>query len=102
MGLTVASDQPRPVNRKDYRRILQTDIVYDLVVGTLQKGRIHRHNGISPPTARPAAKVTACSSAMPTSKNRSGKTFLNRFSPVPSGMAAVIATILLPRPKLFA
>ena len=45
-----------------------------------------------PPAANPAANVTACSSAIPTSKKRSGYIFRKRFSPVPSGMAAVMAT----------
>ena len=50
-----------------------------------QTGRI-------PCVARPAAKVTACPSAMPTSKNRSGYFSWNTPVPVPEGMAAVMAT----------
>ncbi|MNV72678.1 hypothetical protein D3C71_1657860 [compost metagenome] len=49
--------------------------------------------GFIPSAARPAAKVTACCSAMPTSKVRSGKACPNRSRPVPVGMAAVMATI---------
>ena len=45
--------------------------------------------------AKPAAKVTACCSAIPTSKVLSGKTLLNASIPVPDGIAAVIPTILL-------
>ena len=41
----------------------------------------------------PAAKVTACSSAMPTSKTRSGNFFLTSIRPVPSSIAADSATI---------
>ena len=48
--------------------------------------------GCMPPAASPAAKVTACCSAMPTSKNLPGKCFLNAVSPVPSGIAAQIVT----------
>ena len=40
----------------------------------------------------PAAPVTACCSAMPTSKKRSGKRVWNGISPVGPGIAAVIAT----------
>src|ERR1051325_6835967 len=47
-----------------------------------------------PCVARPAAKVVACASAIPTSKNRSGHLFWKTFVPVPDGMAAVIATRL--------
>jgi hypothetical protein len=43
--------------------------------------------------AMPAAAVTACCSAMPTSMNRSGKCCWNGSSPVGPGIAAVIATI---------
>ena len=42
--------------------------------------------------AMPAAAVTACCSAIPTSKQRSGNLSLNERRPVESGMAAVIAT----------
>ncbi len=51
-------------------------------------------NGLKPSQARPAAKVTACCSAMPTSKVRSGNSFWNRSTPVPDGIAAVIATMV--------
>ncbi len=43
--------------------------------------------------AIPAAAVTSCCSAMPTSKNRSGKRASKGKSPVGPGMAAVRATI---------
>ena len=49
--------------------------------------------GFMPFEAMPAAKVTACSSAIPTSKNLSGNLSAIRFSPVPDGIAADIATI---------
>ena len=41
----------------------------------------------------PAAAVTACCSAMPTSKQRSGKRSANGSRPVEPGMPAVRATI---------
>ena len=40
-----------------------------LIVGTLQEGGVHGEHR-SMPAARPPAKVTACSSEMPTSKKR--------------------------------
>ena len=43
--------------------------------------------------AMPAAAVTACCSAMPTSKQRSGNRSANGSSPVEPGMPAVRATI---------
>ena len=42
--------------------------------------------------AMPAAAVTACCSAMPTSKQRSGKWAWNGSRPVGPGIAAVMAT----------
>ncbi len=50
--------------------------------------------GFTPCVAIPAAKVTACPSAMPTSKNRDGCRDANSAVPVPLGIAAVIATSL--------
>ena len=43
--------------------------------------------------ASPAANVTACCSAIPTSKNLFSNFSLNLLRPVPDGMAAVIAVI---------
>ena len=45
--------------------------------------------GLSPALAIPAAKVVACSSAIPTSKNLFGYNLANSLRPVPSGIAAV-------------
>ena len=48
-----------------------------------------------PRVAKPAQKVTACCSAIPTSKVLFGKDCSNKSKPVPDGIAAVTATILL-------
>ena len=47
-------------------------------------------NGFNPSTTIPAAKVTACCSAIPTSNVRFGNLRPNLSMPVPPGMAAVI------------
>ena len=44
MGLSITSDKSRPVYRKGNRQILDTDIMQDLVIGSLQEGRINCHN----------------------------------------------------------
>ena len=49
--------------------------------------------GCRPPSARPAADVTACCSAIPTSNMRSGNRSREFESPVGPGIAAVIATM---------
>ena len=46
-----------------------------------------------PSVAMPAAKVTACCSAMPTSKQRFGNFLANMSRLVPDGIAALIATM---------
>ena len=51
-------------------------------------------NGLRPSVAKPAANVTACCSAIPTSKHRSGNLFWKKLRPVPPPIAAWIATIL--------
>ena len=48
-------------------------------------------NGRNPPAAKPAANVTPCCSAIPTSKQRLGYRCAKVASPVPSGIAAVTA-----------
>ena len=47
-----------------------------------------------PAAARPAENVVACCSAIPTSKYLSGNSSENAVRPTPSGIAAVIPTIL--------
>ncbi len=48
--------------------------------------------GCNPPRASPAAAVSACCSAMPTSRQRSGNAAANGARPVGPSIAAVIAT----------
>ena len=48
MGLPVASHKPCPVHRKEHRQVLDTDIVQDLVIGSLQEGGIDSHHGPEP------------------------------------------------------
>ena len=48
---------------------------------------------MNPSKASPVAKVTACCSHIPTSKNLSGYFSEKSFKPVPSLIAAVIAII---------
>ena len=79
MRLPIASDETCTVYRKDNREILNTDIVNDLIVRALQKRRIDRHNRLHPTRSKSRRK---CHRVF----------FRKRFSPVPSGIAAVIAT----------
>ena len=51
--------------------------------------------GLMPRAASPAAKIEACSSAIPPSKNCDGIAFFKWLSPVPALMAAVMPTTVL-------
>jgi hypothetical protein len=73
MGRAVGADIAGAVDREAHRQALDGDVVHDLVVGALQEGGVDGAEGLQPSAARPAAKVTACCSAMPTSKVRSGR-----------------------------
>ena len=52
-------------------------------------------NGIIPCVAKPAAKVTACCSAIPTSKDRDGIFSIIIFNDDPEGIAGVMPMIFL-------
>jgi hypothetical protein len=67
VGGAVGADQAGAVQREDHRQVLQRHVVDQLVVATLQEGAVDGHHRLEPSQARPAAKVTACCSAMPTS-----------------------------------
>ena len=71
----------RPTSRLAWSKARQKKVEYTATTGR------------SPAMAMPAADVTSCCSAMPTSKNRSGKRAWKESSPVGPGMAAVSATI---------
>ena len=58
----------------------------------LRKVAYSATTGCMPPIASPAAEVTACCSAMPTSKVRSGHLQEKACSPTGCSIAAVIAT----------
>ena len=51
--------------------------------------------GLYPSVANPAANVTACCSAIPTSNVLSGNFFSKIFNPVPEGIAPVIPIIFV-------
>ena len=68
MCLAVTSDKAGSVYCKDNRKILKPHIMIQLVISSLQKRRIYCKHRFNSPAANPAAKVTACSSAIPTSK----------------------------------
>ena len=91
---SVGADKAGAVHREAHRQPLDRDVVHHLVVGALQEGRIDGGERLQAFGREPAANVTPCCSAMPTSKVRLGNALPNRSMPVPDGIAAVMATIL--------
>ena len=64
----VLSDESAPIDTEGHRQVLRRHIMHDLVIRPLQKKVEYRATtGFMPCAAIPAAKVTACCSAMPTS-----------------------------------
>ena len=100
MRRAVGADQPGAVDREADRQVLDRDVVHDLVVGALQEGRVDgaerlaclRSRGRprrSPRAARRCRRRT-CARERPCRI---------RSTPVPCGMAAVIADDLLVAPR---
>ena len=95
MRRAVGADQAGAVDGEAHRQALDRDVVHDLVVGALQEGRVDRGERLEA-FGREAggeghrvllgdADIEACAS---------GNASANRSSPVPDGIAAVMATIL--------
>ena len=95
MGRAVGADQPGAVDREAHRQVLDRDVVHDLVVGALQEGRIDRAERLVA-LGRQARRRRSPRAARRCRRRRCGRGMpcANRSSPVPDGIAAVIATIL--------
>jgi len=78
--------------RRRARQVEQSHVEVRLVECPREERRVNRDDGLETAIAMPAAAVTACCSAMPTSKKRLGKRSWNPRSPVGPAMAAVMAT----------
>jgi hypothetical protein len=50
---TVRADKPRAVNRKTHGKVLDRDIMNNLIIGALQEGRINRAKGAHPLCRQP-------------------------------------------------
>ena len=89
----IVAHEPCAIEAKHHIGIRKGIIDYELVKRTLHERRVNAHDGFFPPSAKPLASATACSSAIPVSINRFGNFSENAAKPVPSFMAAVMATI---------
>ena len=94
VGRAVGADEPGAVDGEAHRQPLDRHVVDDLVVAALQEGRVDRAEGLHPRRRHAGAEgdrvllgdadVEACAAG---SARRRGS------SPVPSGIAAVTATM---------
>ena len=90
-----APTRPARSMREAHRQVLDRDVVHDLVVGALQEGRIDRAERLEA-FGRQAGGEGHARAARRCRRRRcgSGNALPNRSSPVPDGIAAVMATIL--------
>ena len=76
VGRAVVAHDAAAVQGEHHGELLEADVVQHLVVGPLHEGGVDGHHGDDPLRRPcPAAKVTPCCSAIPTSKNLSGNSF---------------------------
>ena len=88
----IVAHEPCAIEAKHHLGIRKGIIDYELVKRTLHERRVNARLAF-PPSAKPLASATACSSAIPVSINRFRNFSENTAKPVPSFIAAVMATI---------
>ena len=94
MGRAIGADQPSPVDGEAHGETLHGDIVHNLVVGALEEGRIDGGKRLVAFGGEPGGEGHRMLLGDADIEAASGKTSAKRSSPVPDGMAAVMATIL--------
>ena len=45
MGLAIIANDSCPVNGEDHRQVLEANIMNELIIGSLEKGRVDGHDG---------------------------------------------------------
>lgn len=93
MSRTVFANQSGAVETQNNWKILNRYVVDDIIMRPLHKRRIDIAERLQSVFAIPPEKVTACPSAMPTSKARFGIFSISIFIEQPLGMAGVTPTI---------
>ena len=94
MGRAVGADQPGPVDGEADRQLLDGDVMHDLVVGALEEGRIDGGKGLEAFGRKPGGEGHRVLLGDADIEAALGKISAKRSSPVPDGIAAVMATIL--------
>ena len=83
------------VEHERHARPVERDIHQHLVERAIDERRVDRDDRMQAAEREPGREVTACCSAMPTSKTRSGNRSAKRCSPVGRSIAAVMPTMPL-------
>jgi hypothetical protein len=94
MGRAVGPHQPRAVDGEADGKALDRDVMHDLVIAALQEGRIDRGEGFQAARGHARAHGDRVLFGDAHVEGALGKRSPNRSRPVPSGIAAVTATIL--------
>ena len=93
MGGAVRTNEAAPVHRQNHRQFLQADVVDHLIVGPLHEGGIDRNNRDESLGGEPGGKSHSMLLGHPHVVKPVRNSPAKRSSPVPSDIAAVIATI---------
>ena len=56
MRASVGTHQARAIDRKEYRQILDSNVVHNLIIGALCERRIDRHHWVNARTGQPRGK----------------------------------------------
>ena len=94
MGRAVGADEPRPVDGEANGQALDGDVVHHLVVGALEEGRIDGGEWLEAFRGETSGEGHGMLLGDADVVTALGEGFGERSSPVPDGIAAVIATIL--------
>ena len=78
----VSADEAAAIDGQQHRQVLYRHVMYQLVVRALQERRINRDDRLAAFAREPAAKVSACCSAMPTRNSAPG--YFSKNAPSPS------------------
>jgi hypothetical protein len=90
-----APTRPGAIDREAHRQVLDRDVVDDLIIGALQEGRIDRAERLHALGRQAGGEGDGVLFGDADIEAALGKRSANLSSPVPDGIAAVIATMLV-------
>ena len=94
MSWSVGTDEAGAIDRKTDRQALNRDVMHDLIIGALEERRINGGERFVAFGSKPGGECYRMLFGDADVELRLGNSFANRSTPVPDGIAAVIATIL--------